>query len=118
MACETIKMEISANPDFVSIIRLTTSGIANKIGFSIDDIEDDKSVSITYTILENGLDIEIKDNGKGYDVESIATPDLTQPKENGLGLFIIQTLMDDVKIESKDNQGTIIKMTKYVGVDI
>ena len=39
MACETIKMEISANPDFVSIIRLTTSGIANKIGFSIDDIE-------------------------------------------------------------------------------
>ena len=129
MACETIKMEISANPDFVSIIRLTTSGIANKIGFSIDDIEDmkvavseactnDKSVSITYTILENGLDIEIKDNGKGYDVESIATPDLTQPKENGLGLFIIQTLMDDVKIESKDNQGTIIKMTKYLGVDI
>ena len=115
MACETIKMEISANPDFVSIIRLTTSGIANKIGFSIDDIEDmkvavseactnaikhsdDKSVSITYTILENGLDIEIK--------------------ENGLGLFIIQTLMDDVKIESKDNQGTIIKMTKYLGVDI
>ena len=135
MACETIKMEISANPDFVSIIRLTTSGIANKIGFSIDDIEDmkvavseactnaikhsdDKSVSITYTILENGSDIEIKDNGKGYDVESIATPDLTQPKENGLGLFIIQTLMDDVKIESKDNQGTIIKMTKYLGVDI
>ena len=73
---------------------------------------DDESVSITYTILENGLDIEIKDNGKGYDVESIATPDLTQPKENGLGLFIIQTLMDDVKIESKDNQGTIIKMDK------
>ena len=51
-------------------------------------------------------------------VKSIATPDLTQPKENGLGLFIIQTLMDDVKIESKDNQGTIIKMTKYLGVDI
>ena len=70
------------------------------------------------TILENGLDIEIKDNGKGYDVESIAKHDLTQPKENGLGLFIIQTLMDDVKIESKDNQGTIIKMTKYLGVDI
>lgn len=135
MTCETIKMEISANPDFVSIIRLTTSGIANKIGFSIDDIEDikvavseactnaikysgDKKVCITYTILENGLDIEIKDSGKGYDVESIAIPDLTQPKENGLGLFIIQTLMDDIKIESKDNEGTIIKMTKYLGVDI
>ena len=135
MTCETIKMEISANPDLVGIIRLTTSGIANKIGFSIDDIEDikvavseactnaikhsyDKSVNIIYTILENGLDIEIRDNGKGYDVKSIDEPDLTQPRENGLGLFIIKTLMDDVNIESKDNQGTIIKMTKYLGVDI
>ena len=40
MACETIKMEISSNPEYVSIIRLTTSGIANKIGFCLDDIED------------------------------------------------------------------------------
>ena len=76
MACETIKMDISANPDFVSIIRLTTSGIANKIGFSMDDIEDmkvavseactnaikhsdDKNVSIVFTILENGLEISV-----------------------------------------------------------
>ena len=42
MTYETIKMEISSNPEYVSIIRLTTSGIANKIGFSIDDIEDMK----------------------------------------------------------------------------
>ena len=77
-----------------------------------------KSLCIHLTILENGLTIEIKDNGKGYDIDCIATPDLTNPKENGLGLFIIQTLMDEVSIESKDNQGTIIKMTKYLGVDI
>lgn len=42
MACETIKMEITTNPDYVSIIRLTASGIANKMGFPIDDIEDIK----------------------------------------------------------------------------
>ena len=42
MDCETIKMEIPANPDYVSILRLTTSGIANKLGFSMDDIEDMK----------------------------------------------------------------------------
>ena len=44
-------------------------------------------------------------------------PDLENPKENGLGIFIIQTLMDEVSIESSDNKGTIIKMTKYLGVD-
>ena len=135
MACETIKMDISANPDFVSIIRLTTSGIANKIGFSMDDIEDmkvavseacsnavkhseDNKVSINFNLLNNGIQIEIIDNGKGYDVDSIETPDLSNPKEGGLGLFIIQTLMDEVNISSRGNQGTTIKMTKYLGVDI
>ncbi|CEH36068.1 ATP-binding protein [Romboutsia lituseburensis] len=134
MTCETIKMEITSNPEYVGIIRLTTSGIANKIGFSIDDIEDMKvAVSeactnaikhsnddifyITYTMLENGLTIEISDKGEGYNIENIPQPDLENPKENGLGLFIIQTLMDDVSIESIENQGTTIKMTKYLGVD-
>ncbi|MBO3444581.1 ATP-binding protein [Clostridium sp. CCUG 7971] len=128
-------MEISSNPEYVGIIRLTTSGIANKIGFSIDDIEDmkvavseactnaikhsnDNVFNITFSILENGLTIEIQDNGKGYDIENAVQPDLENPKENGLGLFIIQTLMDDVSIESKENQGTIVRMTKYLGVDI
>lgn len=134
MACETIKMEISANPDFVSVIRLTTSGIANKIGFSIDDIEDmkvavseactnaikhssDDRFYITFNILDDGLNIEIKDNGVGCNIDLLGKPDLENPKENGLGIFIIQTLMDEVSIESSDNKGTIIKMTKYLGVD-
>ena len=135
MDCETIKMEIPANPDYVSILRLTTSGIANKLGFSMDDIEDmkvavseacsnavkhseDNKVSINFNLLNNGIQIEIIDNGKGYDVDSIETPDLSNPKEGGLGLFIIRTLMDEVNISSRGNQGTTIKMTKYLGVDI
>ncbi|MGL6105695.1 anti-sigma B factor RsbW [Romboutsia sp.] len=135
MTWETIKMEIPATPDYVSIIRLTTSGIANKVGFSIEDIEDmkvavseactnaikhsnDNKVSVIYNLIENGLEIEIKDNGKGYDIASIEAPDLANPKENGLGLFIIQTLMDEVNMESRGKQGTTIKMTKYLGVDI
>lgn len=135
MTCETIKMDITANPEYVGIIRLTASGIANKIGFSMEDIEDmkvaiseactnaikhsnDDTFYITFNILENGLNIEIKDNGEGCDISSIPLPDLENPKENGLGLFIIQTLMDEVSIESKDGQGTTIKMTKYLGVDI
>ena len=36
---------------------------------------------------------------------------------SGLGLFIIQSLMDEVDIKSDIDNGTIIKMTKYLGVD-
>ena len=134
MACETIKMEIASNPQYVSVIRLTTSGIANKIGFCLEDIEDikvavseactnaikhslDNKFSVEYTIFENGLTITIIDSGKGYDVDSIDVPNLEEPKESGLGLFIIQSLMDELEIKSNINYGTVIKMTKYLGVD-
>ena len=135
MTYETIKMEITANPEYVSIIRLTTSGIANKIGFCIDDIEDLKVAiseactnaikhsledrfTIIYTMIENGLTIEIIYNGKGYVSKEVSEPDLDNLKESGMGLFIIESLMDEVKIESKEGNGTSIKMTKYLGVDM
>jgi len=128
-------MEISTNPDYVGIIRLATSGVANKVGFSVDEIEDIKvAVSeactnairhsevnnflIEFKLLQNGLCIEIKDQGKGYDIDSIEAVDLSNPKEGGLGIYIIKTLMDEVEIDSRDGKGTIIKMTKYLGVDI
>ena len=134
MNFETIKMEIASNPQYVSVVRLTTSGIANKIGFCLEDIEDikvavseactnaikhslDNRFSVEYTIFENGLTIQITDSGKGYDVEAVSKPNLEEPKESVLGLFIIQILMDEVYIKSDIDHGTIIKMTKYLGVD-
>ena len=135
MTYETIKMEITANPAYVSIIRLTTSGIANKVGFCMDEIEDlkvavseactnaikhssDDRFTIIYTMIENGLTIEIIDNGNGYDTSSINEPDIENLKESGMGLFIIEALMDEVSIESQEGKGTSIKMTKYLGVDM
>ena len=135
MTYETIKMEISANPEYVSIIRLTTSGIANKVGFCLDDIEDLKVAiseactnaikhsledrfTIIYTMIEKGLTIEIIDNGKVYNTKEVSEPDLDNLKESGMGLFIIESLMDKVNVESTEGKGTSIKMTKYLGVDM
>src|SRR3712207_6058623 len=120
-------MEVTANPEYVSIIRLTVSGIANKVGFSLDDIEDikvavseactnaikhslDDKFLVEFSILNNGLSIEVQDKGTGYDVDSLQEPDLANPKEGGLGLFIIKTLMDEVNTISNTDEGTTIKM--------
>ena len=122
MTYETIKMEISANPE-------------NKVGFCLDDIEDLKVAiseactnaikhsledrfTIIYTMIEKGLTIEIIDNGKGYNTKEVSEPDLDNLKESGMGLFIIESLMDKVNVESIEGKGTSIKMTKYLGVDM
>ena len=134
MAYDLISMNMSVNPDFISVIRLTLSGVASRIGFSLDDIEDMKvcvseactnaikhsdkdEFQIKFYVYPDKLTIEVLDDGIGYDVDSLASPDLKNPKTSGLGIFIIKTLMDEVEIKSCDKCGTIIKMTKLVGVE-
>lgn len=126
-----MKIELSCDPEYVSIIRLTTSGIANKIGFNIDDIEDlkvavseactnaikhstDKEFSIEFRELENAIEIEVSDKGIGYEKELIPQPEIHEMKESGLGLFIIESLMDVVEVK---DQGRKIVMRKYLGDD-
>lgn len=135
MNCKSISIEISSNPDFVSIIRLTVSGIANKMGFSVEEIDDikvslsealtnvikhsnEEKMTILFNLFENKLEITVKDNGKGYDYKSLKNPNANDLKENGMGIFIIKSLMDEVLIKSDNNQGTEISMIKYLGVDI
>lgn len=134
MAYDLISMNMSVNPDFVSVIRLTLSGVASRIGFSLDDIEDMKvcvseactnaikhskkdEFQVKFYVYPDRLTIEVLDDGIGYDVDSLASPDLKNPKTSGLGIFIIKTLMDEVEIKSCNKCGTIIKMTKLVGVE-
>ena len=134
MAYDLISMNMSVNPDFVSVIRLTLSGVASRIGFSLEDIEDMKvcvseactnaikhskkdEFQVKFYVYPDRLTIEVLDDGIGYDVDSLASPDLKNPKTSGLGIFIIKTLMDEVEIKSCDKCGTIIKMTKLVGVE-
>lgn len=134
MAYDLISMNMSVNPDFVSVIRLTLSGVASRIGFSLDDIEDMKvcvseactnaikhskkdEFQVKFYVYPDRLTIEVLDDGIGYDVDSLASPDLKNPKTSGLGIFIIKTLMDEVEIKSCDKCGTMIKMTKLVGVE-
>lgn len=129
---DIISLTLPNAPEYVSIARLTLSGIANRMGFNIEDIEDlkvavaeactnaikhgcgnDCSYSIEFSVLKDKLRIEIRDGGEGFDYEKLKEPDLTRPKEGGLGLFIIKTLMDEVEIFNNNKScGTRIIMCK------
>ncbi|ABR46252.1 putative anti-sigma regulatory factor, serine/threonine protein kinase [Alkaliphilus metalliredigens QYMF] len=134
---DEIKLTIPNKPEYVSVVRLTVSSIANRMGFDVEQIEDikiataeactnaithgkcdvEESFDIKFIIDEGKLVISVFDNGKGCMINNIKKPDLINPKEGGLGIFIIKSLMDDVKITSDADKGTTIIMTKYVGED-
>ena len=129
---DKVKMTLPCKGEYVGVARLTISAIANRMGFNIEEIEDikvavaegctnaikhglDEKFHLDVDIFENKLQIYIKDSGRGYNVDELAAPDLENPREGGLGIFIIKTLMDEVELFSKIGEGSQIKMIKYLG---
>ncbi|OJV61689.1 MAG: hypothetical protein BGO41_05560 [Clostridiales bacterium 38-18] len=129
---ESINISLPSKPEYVSIARLTASFVANQMGFDIESIEDIKLAvgeACNNAILHSGTDntynlefvkeldnliIEVVDFGNGFNIEKYRKPDAEELQENGLGLFIIKSLMDEVQIESNEGTGTKIKMSKIV----
>lgn len=134
---ENITISVPSKPEYVGVVRLTLAAIASRVGFDIEKIEDMKvavAEACTNAIIhgcggkENNFDvyfavygekliISVYDNGEGCLVDSIEEPDMDNPKEGGLGIFIIKSLMDDVEIKSEAGKGMMIKMIKYLGDD-
>lgn len=124
---DLVNLVIPAKDDFVGVARLAVSGIANRMGFSYDEIEDLKlavseactnAVDAHYTdgegdikvccnIFSNRLVIEVMEGNYGED-NSVDKP----LKEQDLGLYLIESLMDQVDVQ--DEGGIVLKLTKFI----
>ncbi|RAP27135.1 histidine kinase [Candidatus Marinamargulisbacteria bacterium SCGC AG-333-B06] len=135
-----VSLKIPSMPEFVGVVRLAISGIAARMNFTIDEIEDIKiSVSEACTnviqhaygsspnpeediieinayIVDDNLEIYVKDYGQGFDLSIIGTPEQREKSKEkmglGLGLTFIKSLMDDTNFESVEGKGTTIQMKK------
>lgn len=139
---EQTVMTFPAKPEYVGVVRLVVSGIANRMGYSYDEIEDikiavseacgnavqhayedqDGEVKLTCGVYTDRLEMTIEDSGKTFadDVKRQAAPveettEIESLHEGGLGLFLIEALMDEVSI-NKDN-GVKVTMTKLLTRD-
>ena len=76
-----------------------------------DDPKD--TVRINIDIQEQELIIRVYDHGQGFDLDTVPKPDFEHPKENGMGLFFIKTLMDSVTYKKRDD-GNILEIRKLL----
>jgi len=130
---DVITIKLPSKAEYVSIARLAASVISNTVGFDIEDIDDIKVAvgeacnnavlhgkseeeiyEIAFKLSDEKIHIEVKDNGIGFDEEKYEEPDLDNLKGNGLGIYIMKSLMDEVDIIANDKEGTILKLVKYL----
>ncbi|MCM3087790.1 serine/threonine-protein kinase RsbW [Bhargavaea ginsengi] len=137
-----VEIRVPAKAQYVGVARLTISGLASRLGFTYDDIEDMKIASseaitnavqhaykedeegevvVGCALYEDRMEIMVADHGQSFDFE--ATKKSVGPyhdheegmflREGGLGLYLIETLMDEIKIHH--DEGVTVFMTKYLG---
>jgi serine/threonine-protein kinase RsbW len=88
-----------------------TEATTNAIKHANNDPKD--TVRITIHIQDNELNIKVYDHGQGFDLETIPLPDFDQPKESGMGIFFIRTLMDSVTY-TKQCDCNVLEIIKYL----
>ncbi|HEY5976178.1 MAG TPA: ATP-binding protein [Geobacteraceae bacterium] len=86
-----------------------TEATVNAIKYGAAD--QDKLVHIFINISDNELAIRVFDNGQGFDINGIATPDFEALEDRGRGIFLIRSLMDSVSYK-KTPEGNILEMVK------
>jgi serine/threonine-protein kinase RsbW len=76
-------------------------------------------IEIDCTILDEGLKIVMRDQGKSFDPSSVPEPnvkaDLSERRIGGLGMYLMRKLMDEVAYESSSETGNKLTMIKRIG---
>jgi serine/threonine-protein kinase RsbW len=71
------------------------------------------SISIVFTLMDDKLLIQVKDQGPGFNFNDLPLPDFENHPEGGYGVFIIKSMMDEVSYDKLDSYN-ILTMTKYI----
>lgn len=135
---DTIEMKVPCDSRFLSVVRLTVAGAGARAGLAINEVDDVKVATseACTNVLEHAyqdqpgatcpclvirmhvktgeLRVEVEDCGKGFDPKRLpkVEPEQRVKEEGGLGIYLMHSLMDEVKIESAPGSGTKVTMVK------
>lgn len=134
-----MKLEFASRTENEAFARITVSAFASQLDPTIDEIADIKTavseavtnsiihgydgeegtVKIEAKIFKNVIEIEVSDTGKGIQNVKEAMKPLYTSKPNmersGMGFTIMESFMDDLKVESSLGFGTKVTMRKKIG---
>jgi serine/threonine-protein kinase RsbW len=73
----------------------------------------EKTVHIIITICDETLHIKVYDEGQGFDINDIPSPNFEELEDRGRGIFIIRSLMDAVSY-TKVTGGNVLEMSRKI----
>ena len=79
-----------------------------------------KSVWVQFKVLDDRLEIRIRDQGTGFDPKHVPDPLDSDNLLNvsGRGIFLIRTFMDEFRVDCTGGTGTQVTLVKYLSSGI
>jgi serine/threonine-protein kinase RsbW len=75
-------------------------------------------IELTWRIEDGRLVITLRDYGRRFNPDDVPPPDVSSPLEErqpgGLGLYLMNQLMDQVRFDFDDANGNLLTMVKYI----
>jgi serine/threonine-protein kinase RsbW len=132
----SVRLRIPAKAEYVTLCRLALTGLAqlramddatvadiklalteavsNSVRHAYDD-STDGHVDIRYALHPDRLDIEVVDDGAGFDPDEPPALEGDELSEGGLGIAIIRTIADEFEIDSKPGvRGSRLRFAKLL----
>ncbi|MEA2901123.1 MAG: serine/threonine-protein kinase RsbW [Actinomycetota bacterium] len=120
MATGEVRLEVPASPEFLRITRIMVAGVASRLGFTLDDVEDLRiaidelcfalvgkgrtgTVALRYEMLDDGLAVE----GEGH----FSDDGPTEPKLSPMSTQILGAMVDEVSLGAGP-EGPTFRMVK------
>jgi serine/threonine-protein kinase RsbW len=139
--CRLIRLEFTSAFEMLDFVQVVNDHVGREVGFDEDSVhwvgvavrecvinaikhgnkhDASKRVFVEFeTVFNDGvneLGIRIRDQGQGFDPESLANP--LDPenllKASGRGIFLIRNFMDEVQLQRAPQGGMEVRMTKRV----
>jgi len=133
------QLKISSITENLEIIREFTRNLAVKAGFN-NEVSDQivlavdeactnvikhahsynarRLIELVVFLDPEKMEIVISDKGKGFDIDSLQTPDIKkyvhESRTGGLGIHLMRTLMDEVSFSIQPSKKNKVSMVKYL----
>jgi len=116
-----VRLEVPASPEFLRITRIMVAGVASRLGFTLDDVEDLRIaidelchalvgkgragiVALRYEMLDDGLAVE----GTGHFTDDGASEATLSPMSSQ----ILGAMVDEVELGTGPEGGPTFRMVK------
>jgi len=113
---ETLLRRIGVPEDTIANLAIAVTELVNNAIKHGNKLQKEKKVTVRITYKSGKIEITVTDEGEGFDPKNIADPLAEENllKEIGRGIFIVNSLIDDVKFKFPPEGGTQVTIIKNI----